>query len=111
CGPAPGPPPGGPFLSASSTDAQNAARPSAASPVTADELMPPSRRRIVSRYSAGTATGCGAAFAPDFAAGTSRLNSRAALRPRMLRLACSLRNGSLVMELGASKSQCGQSDA
>jgi hypothetical protein len=35
----------------------------------------------------------------------------AALSPRMLRLACSLRNGSVVIELGVSKSQCGQSEA
>src|SRR5271170_2228736 len=43
--------------------------------------------------------------------GTSRLNSRAALKPRMLRLARSSRNGSVVIELGRSKSQCGQSEA
>src|SRR5262249_29038990 len=63
-------------------------------------------------HSAGTATGSfgAATFLPDLAGGTSRSNSRAALRPRMLRLACSLRNGSLVIELGASKSQCGQSE-
>src|SRR4029450_12635303 len=61
--------------------------------------------------SAGTATGCGDAFTPDFAGGTSSPNSWAALRPGMLRLASSLRDGSLVIELGASKSQCGQSDA
>ena len=65
-----------------------------------------------SAHSAGTATGCCAgAFLPDFAGGTSSPNSFAALKPRMLRLACSSRNGSLVIELGASKSQCGQSDA
>ena len=67
-------------------------------------------------HSAGTATGCRAAFflptvLPALAGGTSRSNSRAALSPRMLRLAYSLRNGSLVIELGASKSQCGQSEA
>jgi len=50
-------------------------------------------------------------FTPDFAAGTSSPNNCAALSPRMLRLASSLRNGSLVIELGASKSQCGQSEA
>src|SRR5215510_12477825 len=42
---------------------------------------------------------------------TSRLNSRAALSPRMLRLACSERNGKVVIEDGGSKSQCGQSEA
>src|SRR4051794_6366439 len=42
---------------------------------------------------------------------TGRLNSRAALSPRMLRLACSDRNGSVVTDDGGSKSQCGQSDA
>src|SRR5581483_9827149 len=42
---------------------------------------------------------------------TSRLKARAALSPRMLRLACSERNGRVVIVLGASKSQCGQSDA
>src|SRR5262249_36953834 len=43
--------------------------------------------------------------------GTSNPNSLAALRPRILRLACAFRNGNEVMELGRSKSQCGQSDA
>ena len=42
--------------------------------------------------------------------GTLILNSFAALRPRMLRLSCSVRNGRLAIELGGSKSQCGQSD-
>src|SRR5439155_12071551 len=43
--------------------------------------------------------------------GTSSLNRRAAFNPRMLRLACSLKNGRVVIEFGRSKSQCGQSDA
>ena len=43
--------------------------------------------------------------------GTSRLKRRAALRPRMLRFACSPRNGRWRKMLGRSKSQCGQSDA
>src|SRR5262249_24482639 len=42
---------------------------------------------------------------------TGRLETAAALRPRMLRFACSDRKGMLVMALGGSKSQCGQSDA
>src|SRR5262249_9684309 len=42
---------------------------------------------------------------------TSRPKIRAALSPKMLRLAWSDRNDSVVIALGGSKSQCGQSDA
>src|SRR5262249_6174458 len=41
----------------------------------------------------------------------SRPKMRAALRPRMLRLACSVRNGRSAMVDGRSKSKCGQSEA
>src|SRR5271165_2142609 len=63
------------------------------------------RRRGV--HSAGTATGWAGTFRPDFAGGTSSPNSFAAVSPRMLRLACSLRKGRSRIELGTSKSQCG----
>src|SRR5262249_59617566 len=57
----------------------------------------------------------GRAASTSFAVGrwrvTSRLNSRAALSPKMLRLACSERKGRVVIALGGSKSQCGQSEA
>ena len=57
----------------------------------------------------------GRAASTAFASGrlrfTSSLNRRAALSPKMLRLACSERNGSVVIALGGSKSQCGQSEA
>src|SRR5579883_1243180 len=58
----------------------------------------------------------GAAALLDFALnilcfGTSRLNNRAAFKPKILRFASSSRNGSVVIALGRSKSQCGQSDA
>src|SRR5579863_744794 len=42
--------------------------------------------------------------------GTLRLNSFAALRPRMLRFCFSERNGRFAIEFGGLKSQCGQSD-
>src|SRR5271166_1173936 len=60
------------------------------------------RRRGV--HSAGTATGWAGTFRPDFAGGTSSPNSFAAVSPRMLRLACSLRKGRSRIELGTSKS-------
>src|ERR1700687_6233448 len=54
----------------------------------------------------------GACFAlASLCLGTSRLNNRAAFSPRILRLACSFRNGRLVIEFGRSKSQWGQSEA
>jgi len=39
------------------------------------------------------------------------LNSFAAFRPKIFRFACSFRKGIVVIELGGSKSQCGQSEA
>src|SRR5262249_54111738 len=70
-------------------------------------------RRASHRAQAGTGTRrAGACLrAGSLRGGTVRLNSFAALRPRMLRFACAERNGKVVIEAGRSKSQCGQSEA